>query len=146
MTMPATTTVQDPRKTATISWGALLFSLLAFLAIATFVRPSMRPADPKLTSLLTLIASLLAVVEVAVSRLVPRFIRRLDGTTPDQHALRQNIVAAALCEGAGLFCVVVWMISATPWILVPLAVALVGLAACFPSDGRWESLGGSVQR
>jgi hypothetical protein len=141
--MPTAAPAQDPRKIATIVWWALLGGLLAFLVAASLARPSMGSADPGLTRILTLLATGLAVVEVALSRLVPRFMPTREAVTPDQRALALTIVAAALCEGSGLFCVVVWLLTGTPWIFGALAMALVGLVACHPGEARWESLGGS---
>jgi hypothetical protein len=136
-------TEQDLRKTATIIWGALLAGLITFMAVASIARPTLAVTDPGMLMVLTLVANALAVVQVAASRLVPRFMKRREGVTPDQHALTRTIVAAALCDGAGLFCVVVWMVTGTQWIYAALGLALLGLAACYPGEGRWEALGGS---
>jgi hypothetical protein len=141
--MPGPAAPQDPRKIATIVWWALLAGLLAFLVVASLARSRMGSADPGLTRLLTLLASGLTVVEVALSRLIPRFKPRPPTHTTDQHALQLSIMASALCVGSGLFCVVVLLITGTPWIFGALTVALVGLVACYPGEARWESLGGT---
>jgi hypothetical protein len=52
-------------------------------------------------------------------------------------------VASALCEGTGLFAIVVFMVTGSPVALVLLLLPLGGLVACYPSDDRWEALGGS---
>ena len=124
--------------------GYALFFNLIFLVVATFVVASTRTADPRLTNVLAAAVSALAVVEVVLSRFVPRALRKHEGDSADQHALRRNITAAALCEGPGLFAVVAWMITGSPLVLPALVISVVGLVACFPSDARWEALGGSA--
>jgi hypothetical protein len=139
------TPARGPRKIATIIWWALLAGLLIFLVVATVALASIRTADPRLTNVLAVAVSVLAVVEVVLSRFVPRAIRKHEADTADQHALRKNVTAVALCEGPGLFAVVAWMITGSPLVLPALAVSIVGLVACFPSDARWEALGGNVR-
>lgn len=103
----------------------------------------MGPGDPALTRVLLLVLAPLAVVNVALSRLLAPRVQGAPGASPDERALARNIVACALCEGAGLFAIVVFMLSGSPVALAILLLALAGLLACWPGDARWEALGGS---
>ena len=135
-------TPPDSRKVAPIIWAALLFAQVAFLVVASFVRPGMRPVDPGLTRLLLVVQASLAVIAVALSRLLPARIRRLPGVLDDPLALSRNIKACALCEGAGLFSIVVFLLTGSPVALAVLLLPLGGLVACYPSEARWAALGG----
>jgi len=132
---------QDPQRVARIVWFALLGGLVAFFVVATMVGPGFRGgghADPELGRFLTAVMAVYTLVVVGLSRLVPRLLKL--AVAPGQAALTRTIVGSALCEGAGLFGVVVWLLSGSPVVLAPLLLALGGLLAWFPGDGRWAAL------
>lgn len=133
---------RNPRRLALFVWSGLVAGLLTAFAVAGLARPAGAEADPELTRMLTLAATLVAVVDAAVSRLLPRLMPRRASEPLDQRALRQTVVAASLSASTALCCVVVWVLTGTPWILAALALAMGGLVACFPGPGRWEALGG----
>jgi hypothetical protein len=135
--------IQDPRKVAPIIWGALLAGQVAFLLVALFAQPGMRPADPGFARTLLLLLASFAAVLVLLSRLLPPRLPRQAGVSPDQHALSRNIVACAFCEGAGLFSIVIFLVTGSPAALAILVLPLAGLVSCWPSDARWEALGGT---
>lgn len=134
---------QDPRKIARIIWGALLAGQLIFLAVAVFLRPSMGQPDPELTRVLLALVAVLAVTSVALSRFIPGRIPARPGLSPDQVVLNRGIVAWALCEGPGLFAVVTFLLSGSPYALGLLLIPLAGFLISYPSDARWEALGGA---
>ena len=74
------------------------------------------------------------------SRLVPARLRPPPGVDRDAFALTRNIVAAALCEGPGLFGTVAWMLTGSTWAVLAIAIAVAGLVACFPGETRWRTL------
>lgn len=141
--MPTTAPNQDPRRAAPVIWGALLAGQVLFLAVAFFARPGMNPVDPGFARLMLLLLASFATVVVLLSRLLPPRLPRHAGVSPDQHALSRNVVACAFCEGAGLFAIVVYLVTGSPVALAILVLPLAGLVACWPGDARWEALGGT---
>jgi hypothetical protein len=134
---------RDPRRVALLIWLALLAGLLVILVVGTFAGPAAQghPFDPERATTLVFLATALTVAMVVASRVLPRVLRPT-ASEPAQLALARHVMACALCEAGALFCVVVWTVSGDAVVLAPFVLALGGLVACFPSEGRWEALGG----
>ncbi len=129
------------RRTAYVIWGALLFGVLTFAAVAAFVGPSFRQSGEPAPLFLADLSVALAVVGVLASRIVPSQMRPRPGAEdPDALAMSRNIVASGLCEGTGLFGVITWMLTGSERSVLAIAIAVAGILACFPSDSRWRSL------
>ena len=128
------------RRSALIVWAALLVGVLLFAAVATVVGPEVRQGVPEDLAILVWIALALAIVNFLLSRILPGRMKTAAVQTPDGIAMARMIVAAALNEGAALFCIVAWMLVGQPLVLVPFAVSILGLLLAFPSESRWREL------
>ncbi len=130
------------RRTAYVIWGALLFGVLTFAAVAAFVGPGMRQQGSDVAPLfLADLSVALALVGVLASRIVPPRLGPRPGVDdPEALALTRNIVATSLCEGTALFGVIAWMLTGSERAVLGLAIAVAGILSSFPGDARWRSL------
>jgi hypothetical protein len=129
----------SPRLTAWITWGALIFGVLAFSAVAAFVGPGLRRGMPSpLPDVVPLAALGLSILLLVASRLVPGALPA--GTPP----LTRNIVALAIGEAGALAGLVAWMLTGSGQALAAAGVGLAAMLACFPGDARWRLLGGET--
>jgi len=128
------------RRTSYVIWAALLFGLVAFAAVASFVGPGFRSPDAPPIPLLAELSLGFAFVALTASRIVPRLLKPAPGIPPESFALTRNVVAMALCEGAALFALVVWMLTGREWAVVAAAMGFAGVISCYPGDARWRSL------
>jgi hypothetical protein len=142
MERPATLGI---RPTAYVVWGALVFGVVTFAVVASFVGPELRRGSAQAPDVLAELSLAVAVAGVLASRLVPPRLRRPADRDPDAFAMSRNVVAAALCEGAALFGLVAWMLTGSAWGAVGAAIALAGLISCFPGEARWRWLTADAQ-
>ncbi len=126
------------RRKAVIVWCAITGALTTFAVIATVVGPGAQDQD---TAFIAWIAPAMAVLLVASSRVVPRRVQAQD-LTPGSVAMTRTIIAAALCEGGGLFGCIARILTGSVWALVAVAIALAGLLLALPTEARWRELGG----
>jgi hypothetical protein len=145
--MAQPTAAQDPRRVATVIWGAMLAGLVFFLLVGTFAGPAAqgRPVNPERSTSLVFLATALTVAMLVASRILPRLVSP-PAPAPGQLALARHVMSCALCEAGALFCIVVWTVTGAAMVLAPFVLALGGLLACFPSEARWAALGGGEPR
>ena len=125
------------RSVAYVIWGALVFGVLMFAAVAAFVGPGLREGmGSQPPGVLPIVALAVAAGLLAASRILPRALRA--GTPP----LTRNIVAVALGEAGALLGVVAWMLTGSGTALAAIGIGLAAMLSCFPGDARWRSLGG----
>lgn len=129
----------SPRLTAWITWGALVFGVLAFAVVAALVGPGLRRGlTAPIPEVLPPAALGVAILLLVASRIVPGALP--SGTPP----LARNIVATALGEAAALMGLVAWMLTGSAQALAAAGVGLAAMLACLPGDARWRVLGGET--
>ena len=128
------------RRTAYVTWGALLVGPLVFAVIASQVGPTLRAPGEEPLAILAQLSLAFAFASVLGSRVLPRLLPLPPGLPPEQVALTRNIVALALCETSALFGLVAWMVTGSEWAVVAAAMGIAGVVSCFPGDARWRSL------
>ncbi len=128
------------RRTGVIVWCAIAGGLTTFAVVATVVGPRTQNQE---SAFIARIAVAMAVLLVASSRVVPRRVQARD-LTPGSVAMTRTIIAAALCEGAGLFGCIAWILTGSTWAPVAVAIALAGLLLALPTEARWRELGGQA--
>ncbi|ACL63937.1 conserved hypothetical protein [Anaeromyxobacter dehalogenans 2CP-1] len=132
------------RRNAVIIWRALAAAPVLFLAVA-FAFPLAGESAPDIAQPLLLVLTVAVGVEVAVSwlwavRMRPAATPTGPALTRERLALTRLIVATALCEGAALFAVVVFMVTRDTRALPPWAIAFAALVSHFPGDRHWARL------
>ncbi|ACG71823.1 conserved hypothetical protein [Anaeromyxobacter sp. K] len=132
------------RRTAAMIWGALVAGPALFLVVALALPLAGDPA-PGIVQPLLLVLVALVLVEVPLSWLWAvraRLVGKAGGEAinVEEQARTRLIIAAALCEGAALFAVVVFMVTRDLRALALFAIAFAGLISHFPSDRHWARL------
>ncbi|GAO01749.1 hypothetical protein [Anaeromyxobacter sp. PSR-1] len=132
------------RRNAVMIWGVLAVAPVLFLVVAFAVRLRGEPA-PGIAQPLLLVLTVLVAVEVPVSwlwavRMRPAAPSAGPALTRERLALTRLIVATAMCEGAALFAVVVFMVTRDPRALPLWAIAFAALLSHFPGDRHWARL------
>jgi O-antigen/teichoic acid export membrane protein len=132
------------RRTAVIIWGALVAGPALFLVVALALPLAGEPA-PGIAQPLLLVLTGLVLIDVALSWLWAvraRLIGKPGGATMtvEEQARTRLVIAAALCEGAALFAVVVFMVTREPLALALFAIAFGALLSHFPGDRHWARL------
>jgi len=136
---------QNPRRVATIVWGALVAGTTVFLAVALSLPKPV--GDPQLVRVLLPVSGGMSIITTTASWFWAVRIRPAPGTTalaPEALALSRLVVASALCEGAALFAIVVLLVTREAMAMLPFAVSFVALVAHFPGDRHWARLCGGT--
>jgi hypothetical protein len=132
--------VGDSKRKAIIVWCAIAGALTTFAAISTVLGPNFRP-DHQEVRYIAVVSAGVAVLLVAISRLLPQRMKVQD-PVPGSAAMTRTIISAALCEGGGTFGCIAWMLTGDPWAVVAIAFAFAGLLLAFPTERRWRELSG----
>lgn len=132
------------RRTAVMIWGALVAGPALFLVVALALPLAGEPAHGVAQPLLLVLTGLV-VVEVPLSWLwaIRARVVGKPGAEPmsvEEQARTRLIIAAALCEGAALFAVVVFMVTRDLRALALFAIAFAALVSHFPGDRHWARL------
>ncbi|ABC80326.1 hypothetical protein [Anaeromyxobacter dehalogenans] len=132
------------RRTAVMIWGALVAGPALFLVVALALPLAGEPA-PGIAQPLLLVLTGLVLVEVPLSWLWAvraRLAGKAGGEaiSVEEQARTRLIIAAALCEGAALFAVVVFMVTRDARALPLFAIAFGALLAHYPGDRHWARL------
>jgi hypothetical protein len=133
------------RGQARVVWTGLAF-LLVVAVVATLLAPGILGTAPdrEIAKVLLPAAALVTVVELAMSYVVTRTIRRRAGSAGalarEAAAGTQTIVASALALGAAIFACVGHFITGEMLfvLLVPPCAAV--LVHWFPSESRWARI------
>jgi hypothetical protein len=138
---------QNPRRVATIIWGALVAGTTVFLVVALSLPEAV--GDPQLVRVLLPVSGGMSIVTTMASwfwvvRMRPALPPGATTLTPEALALTRLIVASALCEGAALFAIVVLLATSHAVALLPFAVSFVALLAHFPRERHWARLCGGT--
>lgn len=137
---------QNPRRTATIIWAALVAGITAFFLVSMAVSMAVpMPGAPGLGDVLLPVAALLSIANAALSWLWAVRMRSPPGApaTPEALAVTRLIVASALCEGSALFGIVAHLVTRDDRMFLPFALSFVALLAHFPGDRHWARLCGA---
>ena len=128
--------------------GALIFALVVFAMIATFARGG-EPNESGMTLVMgVMIAGEAVAFFVVPSGLFRAAIQKVDVSDKDDDALRLElapiysgmmIVRFALCEGAGFFAGIVWMIESNPIALATIGTLLLIQCIMFPAQHSVEN-------
>ncbi len=121
-------------------WAGMLAGPTFFLVLVLSL--SVRVATPGVDAGLALgVFTLASLALFALSFVVPRFVRPDPSVVGTEVAARARFIAAlALREAGALMAIIGYFLTRQPLLLVPAAIALVGLAAAFPTARRWQSL------
>jgi hypothetical protein len=131
------TVQQSMKRTILIIWSVLACALAASAVLATIVAPRLAIENGVMP--LAWVAAGMSVLCFVGSRGVPRLYRaRRFG--PGERAQTSIVVQLGLCEGAGLFACVAWMLTKSPWAAGAFVVAALGVLLAFPSERRRRAL------
>ncbi|MBV6492250.1 MAG: hypothetical protein LDLANPLL_00243 [Turneriella sp.] len=109
----------------------------AVIAFALYTFASSQPMPDAASSadshVFQFTAAILAVIAVALSQLVPRFIIRNDAPLPLKRYTTMKIVQWALLEGAATFMGIIFFITQQKNMLIPLGILIALIALLRPT-------------
>lgn len=148
MTEPESTFPIEPRlRILQIIIAALIAGVAIFAIIVLAMKqPPSSTFDPVLRVALVIITAVMTISAVAIPAIIRRAASRSDGADISEDQLFGRffvltIMRAAMLEGAALFGIVIFLLSADPIDLAIAAVPLIlMILLAYPSRGRWESL------
>jgi hypothetical protein len=125
------------RNVARLVWASTLVVPIFFAAVAETVRwGKVHLPESQLLFWLTVVTSVACIV---LSRMLPPRIRPIPAG-PEATAFVRLVSGWALCEGAALFPLVIWILTNDGHLLLVCAVDLLALLLLYPSPARWNRL------
>jgi hypothetical protein len=125
------------RSVARLVWASTLVVPVFFAAVAEAVRwGKAHLPESQLLFWLTVATSAACIV---LARVLPPRIRPV-AAGPEATAFIRLVCGWALCEGAALFPLVVWILTDDGHLLVVWAVDLLALLVLYPSPARWRRM------
>ena len=151
ISQPTSMTRDGVIQTGRIIIVALASGVFTFAVVAISQVGGDPPDDP----LLAYMAAGFAVIAVIASSIVPSIVSRaaLAGLPPRSHVQQndqarlgmiygafqtRNVVGGAILEGASLFCLVAYMLTARVWLLAIVGVLLLLMLRFLPTHGKLD--------
>jgi hypothetical protein len=139
---PPITLALDRRKTHLV-WLGIALGMAGAVAAALLgaaVVPASAP--PGLGTILLLVATPIAAIDLAMAYVVPGRMRRIPGAAaaPEASAASQTIVASALAVGSALMSCVFFFVAREPLLLLLVLPSAAVLLHWRPSEERWARL------
>jgi hypothetical protein len=111
---------------------------LLFAGVTAVAAPPRDMRSPEMSGLFLWMSAAVVGIGLAVARVVPPRIGARHQGSREALAFVRLAVTWGVLEGAAMFPLVANLVTGSPLLYVPGAVALLALAGLYPSEARWS--------
>ncbi len=129
------------RQVAALVWGGMAATPILFAGVTAVAAPPRDMRSPEMSGLFLWMSAAMVGIGLAMARLLPPRIRARHQGSREAVAFVRLAVAWAVLEGAAMFPLVAELVTGSPLLYLPAAVALGALATLYPSPSRWSAAG-----